>query len=98
MGLRRSIGGFMRRTLIKRCLAWRRLPWLMALLAMLLCAPAMELGLQIDDHFHRASLTRPDLEFLVRSPAGLFDFIRGEETVRQWIRARRQCFPDAIEV
>jgi hypothetical protein len=76
----------MRRVLFKRFLAWHRLAWLLALLAMLLCAPALDLGWQIDDHFHRASLTRPDLEFLVRSPAGLFDFIRGRDRVGQWIR------------
>ncbi len=71
--------------LLKRFLAWRRLPWLLALLAFLLCAPSLRLGLQIDDHFHRAALTRPDLEFLVRSPVGLFDFIRGPQLVGQWI-------------
>ncbi len=75
----------MLRMLLKRFLAWHRLPWVLALLAMLLCASAMQLGWQIDDHFHRAALTRPDLEFLVRTPTGLFDFMRGEETVRQWI-------------
>lgn len=75
----------MHRMLLKRFLAWHGLPWLLALLAMLLCAPAIELGWQIDDHFHRAALTRPDVEFLTRSPAGLFDFIRGGETVRWWI-------------
>ena len=61
MALKSIIRGLMLGMLLKRFLAWRRLPWLLALLAMLFCAPAIELGWQIDDHFHRAALTRPDL-------------------------------------
>ncbi len=85
MGVKPLVRGWMLRALLKRFLAWRRLPWLLALLAMLLCAPALQLGWQIDDHFHRAAMTRPDLAFLARSPVGLFDFIRGSENVRWWI-------------
>ena len=41
----------------RRCLEHRHLPWHLALLAMLLCAPSLGLGWRFDDHFHRAALT-----------------------------------------
>jgi len=85
VALKTRIRGLVHRTLLRQLLAWRNLPWLLALLAMLLCAPAIDLGWQIDDHFHRAAMVRQDIEFLARSPIGLFDFIRGTEKVREWI-------------
>lgn len=57
----------------------RHLPWHLALLAMLLCAPSLWMGWHFDDDFHRLALTRPDLPLLSRSPAELFAFIRGDE-------------------
>ena len=56
----------------------RYLPWHLAMLAMLLCAPSLWLGWQFDDDFHRAALTRPALAALSRSPAELFVFIEGD--------------------
>ncbi len=60
-------------------LTHRRLPWHLALLAMLLCAPALWVGWQTDDHAHRATLMGLD-EFpdLARSPAELFAFIKSD--------------------
>ena len=64
---------------LRTCLRHRHLPWFAAVLAMVLCAPSLRLGWQLDDHFHRLALTRPDLPMLSRSPAELFAFIRGDE-------------------
>jgi hypothetical protein len=66
---------------LRRWMQHPQLPWHLALLAMLLCAPSLWLGLQLDDHFHRAALTRPDWEFLSNPPDKLFAFIKGEEEV-----------------
>ena len=63
-----------------RCwLEQRHLPWHLAVLAMLLCAPSLWLGRQFDDDFHRAALTTPELPTISRSPAELFVFIEGDE-------------------
>ena len=35
----------------------RHLPWHLAILAIVLCAPSLGLGWRFDDHFHRAALT-----------------------------------------
>jgi len=61
----------------------RFLPLHLALLAMLLCAPALGTGWMLDDDFHRAALARPELPLLARSPAELFVFIEGNETVNK---------------
>ena len=68
---------------LRRVLEHRHLPWLLALLAMLLCAPSLRLGLQWDDAFHRAALTMPDLPMVSRSPADLFVFIEGDTTLNR---------------
>lgn len=53
-----------------------QLPVLMALLAMLLVSPSLQLGWLIDDYVHRAFLTSPEgLEEFGRSPADIFAFI-----------------------
>ena len=70
------IRGFANR--LRGWLQSRYLPWWMAALAMLLCAPSLWLGWQTDDHFHRASLTRPEWKELSRSPVELFAYIKGE--------------------
>jgi hypothetical protein len=59
----------------------RFLPLHLSLLAMLLCAPALSVGWMLDDDFHRAALTQPDLPMLSRTPAELFTFIEGDEAV-----------------
>ena len=56
----------------------RHLPWHLAVLAMLLCAPSLWLGWQFDDDFHRAALRRPELPLISRSPAELYAFIEGD--------------------
>jgi len=58
----------------------RHLAWHLSALAMGVCASALWLGWQTDDHIHRAALTRqPQFEELARSPAELFTFFRGDE-------------------
>lgn len=70
----------------RRWLAHRYLPWYLAVLAMLLCAPSLWLGQQLDDDFHRLALTQPEGSIFHRSPAELFAFIEGEEAVnRQFV-------------
>jgi hypothetical protein len=56
----------------------RWLPWLLALVGMLLGLPSPRLGRLLEDDFHRLALTRPDLTSLARSPAELFVFVRGD--------------------
>ncbi len=71
---------------LRQWLQHRHLPWYLGLLAVLLCAPSLWLGWQLDDDFHRIALTRPDLPLLSRSPAELFVFIEGDETAnRQYV-------------
>ena len=61
----------------------RHLPWYLAVLAMLLCAPSLWLGWQFDDEFHRLALTQPEGSMISRSPAELFVFIEGDEAVNR---------------
>jgi len=56
---------------LRRWLEKQHLPWYLAVLAMLLCAPSLSLGWLMDDHFHLASLTQPDWERHSRSPPPL---------------------------
>jgi hypothetical protein len=70
----------------RRWLQHRYLPWHLAVLTMLLCAPSLWLGWQFDDDFHRLALAQPELPMLSRSPAELFVFIEGDETAnRQYV-------------
>jgi len=62
----------------------RSLPWQLAVLAILLCAPSLWLGWQFDDDFHRLALTRPEFPAFSRSPAELFMFIKGDERANRW--------------
>ena len=58
----------------------RRLPWYLAALAMLLCAPSLQIGWQTDDYIHRAALIDgPEFQELSRSPAELFAFVKSDE-------------------
>jgi hypothetical protein len=60
-----------------------RLPLGLALVAVLLCAPSLRLGLQVDDHYLRLALSDPPLSpQWSRSPMTLFGFFDGEATVR----------------
>ena len=61
----------------------RYLHWHLAVLAMLLCAPSLWLGLQLDDEFHRAALAQPELPQISRSWAELFVFIEGDEAMNR---------------
>ncbi|MHC4608907.1 MAG: hypothetical protein ACYS7M_00990 [Planctomycetota bacterium] len=61
----------------------RYLPWHLAVLAMALCAPALWLGWQTDDHFHRAALIdAPEAQELSGSRAEVFAYIKGQERAR----------------
>ena len=74
---------------LREWLGHRHLAWHLALLAMLLCAPSLWLGLQMDDYIHRAALTGgTGFTELSRSPARLFAFITGDrEANRQAVAA-----------
>lgn len=61
----------------------RHLPWQLALLALLLCAPSLRLEWLFDDDFHRLALTQPEGSMLRRSPAELFVFMEGDEAVNR---------------
>ncbi|UCE60196.1 MAG: hypothetical protein JSU63_00310 [Phycisphaerales bacterium] len=77
-----SRGGTIIRVCVESIRVWlqhRHLPWVLAILAMLLCSPALRLGWIFDDDFHRAALTRPDIPTISRSPAELFVFIEGNK-------------------
>ena len=51
----------------------------MAVLAMLLCVPSLEMGFFLDDYMHRASLVHPpELPQMHASPDQLFAFVTGE--------------------
>lgn len=64
----------------------RYFPWLVAVVAVLLCLPALRLGWLFDDDFHRLALTRPDLSVLSRSPAELFVFVEGDVAANRLAR------------
>ena len=83
-GKERRLGGI---AFWLRCwLEHRSLPWLAALVAVLLCVPALRLGWLFDDDFHRLALTRPDLSMVSRSPAELFVFIEGDVAANRLAR------------
>ncbi|UCE60195.1 MAG: hypothetical protein JSU63_00305 [Phycisphaerales bacterium] len=65
----------------------RHLPWHLAILAMVLCAPSLRLGWVFDDDFHRAAFTRPGIPTVSRSPAELFVFIEDDKAARSRARA-----------
>lgn len=69
--------------MLRAGLQHRHLPWHLAIIAMLLCAPALRLGWLLDDDFHRAALTRPDVPALSRSPTDLFAYIKGDEAANR---------------
>ncbi len=69
---------------LRRFLQHRHLPWYLAVLAMVLCAPSLRLGWQTDDYLHRVALIGgPEFGELSRSPAELFAFIKGDEEVNR---------------
>ncbi len=62
-----------------RILASRLLPWHVALIALLLSAPSLGLGLQSDDQILRIELARPVIApDFARGPLDLFAFYRGD--------------------
>lgn len=65
--------------MIRRCLVHRALPWVLAVLAILLALPALGLGWQFDDYVHRALLL-PGIELSEprSSPLDLFGFLDGD--------------------
>ncbi len=66
--------------LVRAWLTHRRLPIHLALLAMLLCAPAIEIGFFLDDYIHQAALTQPEaLPQVHASPGRLFEFVSEEQ-------------------
>ncbi|MFH2002562.1 MAG: hypothetical protein ABIK28_23015 [Planctomycetota bacterium] len=62
---------------LRNWLQSRHLAWQLALLAMVLCVSSLQMGLQLDDYFHRGALARPEIPHIARSPAELFVFLEG---------------------
>ena len=60
---------------LRRWLEHRYLPWHLAMLAMLLCAPSLCLGWQCDDDFHRLALTQPEGSMFHCSPAEVLSVV-----------------------
>jgi len=72
------IGPWLRERLVSR-----RLPLVVAALAVLLCAPSLRLGLQSDDYVLKMALADPPLSpEWSRTPARLFSFFDSEAAVR----------------
>lgn len=68
-------------TWLRARLADRRLPYLLALFAVILCLPALAGGLQLDDQLLRMRLkVIPSLPGVTGSPMDLFAFIDGDPT------------------
>lgn len=66
-----------------RLLTHRRLPLILAGLAVALLLPSLGLGFQLDDHFLRLALADPPLDRLwSRTPADVFAFFNGAAIVR----------------
>ncbi|MEM7583577.1 MAG: hypothetical protein AAF560_09380 [Acidobacteriota bacterium] len=64
---------------LRALLLRRDLEWWLALLAVLICAPSLWLGLQIDDLVHRAAILGIDERPLFqRSPLEMFTFVSGD--------------------
>ena len=64
---------------LREWLGRRHLAWHLALLGVVLCAPSLWLGLQMDDYIHRAALVGgTGFTELSNSPADLFAFITGD--------------------
>lgn len=76
---------------LRLILGHRHLPFVVAVLALLLCAPSLWLGLQNDDHILRLVLSDPPLDpEWTRSPGDAFAFINGdEELIRTALEAGR---------
>jgi len=71
---------------LRRCLVHRRLPLALAVLSMLLAAPALRLGLQSDDYVLWMELSDPPpAPEWARSPWRAFAFFGDEATVRRAI-------------
>jgi hypothetical protein len=71
---------------LRRWLSRRRLPLVLSLLAVLLCAPSLWLGLFADDYVLRVALADPSpAPALARSPWRLFAFIDSEPALRHAI-------------
>ena len=66
----------------RNLLTHRRLPWVSAVLAMLLCAPAIDIGFFLDDYIHQAALIQPEeLPEIHASPDRLFEFVSADKKV-----------------
>jgi hypothetical protein len=60
-------------------LTHRRLPWLVALLGVVLSLPALGVGLAMDDYYHRVVLLEmPEFRELLGPPGDMFRFFRGD--------------------
>jgi hypothetical protein len=71
-------------TRLRRLLEAPRLPLGLAVIAVLLCAPSLRIGLQADDYYLNLALTDPPVVAeWVRTPASLFSFFDREAAVRQ---------------
>jgi hypothetical protein len=75
-------------TRTRRWLAHRRLPVVLAAMAVVLSAPSLWLGLQVDDYALRLALARPAIAPTeVRSPLRLFELVRDPAQVRGGVAA-----------
>src|SRR5579883_2524777 len=60
-------------------LTHRQLPWLAALLGIVLTLPGLGVGLAMDDYYHRVVLLeRPEFRELLGPPSDMFRFFRGD--------------------
>jgi hypothetical protein len=65
---------------LRRIIGHRRLPFFVVVIAVILCAPSLWLGLQNDDHVLRLVLSDPPLDpEWTRSPVDAFAFVNGDE-------------------
>ncbi len=73
--------------LSERAQRWFESKWLalhLAILAMLLCLPALNLGLQVDDNFHKVAISDPPiLPEWQRTAFSLFEFFTADDQARR---------------
>ena len=66
----------------RRVLEHRHLPWWLGALACVVTAPALRIGLLLDDYIHKASLLPPPhLQVLKRTPFDLFFFVNEHSAI-----------------
>lgn len=67
------------RNFLHTLLSHRRFPFVVAILAILLTLPALNVGLIVDDYHHKSLMQGPDSQFrLLNSPIDMFRFFDGD--------------------